>query len=80
MAKVIWKGWSKPSDQIPQPLSVTLGGNLRPNSEQQSQPKPENRPSPTQLEERARLVAAIQRRHPQATTEQIVRELEAWGE
>jgi hypothetical protein len=32
------------------------------------------------LEERARLVAEIKKYHPKATTEQIVRSLEEWGE
>jgi hypothetical protein len=32
MAKVIDKGWSKPGDEIPQPVGVVLGGNLRPSS------------------------------------------------
>jgi hypothetical protein len=38
MAKVINKGWSKPGDEIPQPISVVLGKNLRQNSKPQSPP------------------------------------------
>jgi hypothetical protein len=48
--------------------------------QQQLPPKPIEQPSPMQLEERARLVAEIKRHHPKATTEQIVKDLEAWGE
>jgi hypothetical protein len=33
-----------------------------------------------QLAERARLVAAIKLHHPKLTTEEILEELEAWGE
>jgi hypothetical protein len=73
--KHIHKGWSKPGD--PQPIGVALGNNLRHNVEP---PKPVKQPSPMELEERERLVAEIKRHHPQATTEQIVRHLEAWGE
>jgi hypothetical protein len=43
-------------------------------------PKPAKQPSKTRLEERARLVAAIKLHHPKATTEQIERDLEEWGE
>jgi hypothetical protein len=75
MAKHIREGLAKPSDEIPRPVSVVLGDNLR----QNSKPKVKQ-PSPTQLEERARLVAEIKKHHPKATTEQIVRDLEAWGE
>ena len=32
MAKHIYKGWSKPGDEIPQPVGIVLGGNLRQNS------------------------------------------------
>ena len=42
--------------------------------------KPKKQPSKMQLEERERLVAEIKKHHPQATTEQIVQDLEAWGE
>jgi hypothetical protein len=42
--------------------------------------KPAKPPSPMQLEERERLVAEIKRHHPKATTEQIVKDLDAWGE
>jgi hypothetical protein len=73
--KLINKGWAKPGDEIPQPVSIVLGGNLRQNTE----PKIKQ-PSPMQLEERERLVAEIKRHHPQATTEQILKDLEAWGE
>ena len=75
MAKLIHDGWSKPGDDIPQPVGIVLGGNLRQNTE----PKIKQ-PSPMQLEESERLVAKIKRHHPKATTEQIVRHLEAWGE
>ena len=80
MAKVINKGWSKPGDEIPQPVGVVLGGNQSRNSEPQSPPKPKRPPSKMQLEERERLVAEIKKHHPQATTEQIIRHLEVWGE
>ena len=75
MAKHIHEGWAKPSDEIPRPVSVVLGDNLR----QNSKPKVKQ-PSPTQLEERERLVAEIKRHHPQATTEQIIHHLEVWRE
>jgi hypothetical protein len=38
MAKVINKGWYSSSDEIPQPISVVLGKNLRQNSKPQSPP------------------------------------------
>jgi len=38
MAKLINKGWSKPGDEIPQPISVLLGGNLRQASRPPSPP------------------------------------------
>ena len=38
MAKLINKGWSKPSDEIPQPIFVVLGSNLRQDSKPQSKP------------------------------------------
>jgi hypothetical protein len=38
MAKHIRKGWSTSSDEIPQPISVVLGKNLRQNSRPQSPP------------------------------------------
>jgi hypothetical protein len=38
MAKHIFKGWSKPGDVIPQPISVVLGRNLRPSSKTSSSP------------------------------------------
>jgi hypothetical protein len=79
MAKHIHEGWAKPSDVIPQPISVVLGSNLRQNAEPPKN-KPIKQPSPMQLEERERLVAQIKRHHPKATTEQIIRHLEAWGE
>ncbi len=40
MAQLINLGWSKPGDEIPQPVGVVLGGNLRTKSEPQSPPKP----------------------------------------
>jgi hypothetical protein len=48
-------------------------------------PKPQIKPtlpppSKAQLEERERLVAEIKKHHPGATTEGIIRHLEAWGE
>ena len=52
--KHIHKGWAKPGDEIPQPIGVALGNNLRQNAEP---PRPKKQPSPMQLEERARLVA-----------------------
>jgi hypothetical protein len=36
--KHIHKGWWKPGDEIPQPISVVLGGNLR------QGPRPPSRP------------------------------------
>ena len=75
--KHIHTGWAKPGDEIPQPIGVALGNNLRQNA---GPPRPKKQPSPMQLEERERLVAEIKRHHPKATTEQIVRHLEAWGE
>jgi hypothetical protein len=44
-----------------------------------SPPKPEKPPSKTLSDEQKRLVAEIKRHHPMATTEGILRELEAWG-
>jgi hypothetical protein len=41
MAKLIFEGWSKPGDVIPQPISVVLGRNLRKNSEPSSPPPKE---------------------------------------
>jgi hypothetical protein len=38
MAKLIYKGRSKPGDEIPQPISVVLGSNLKPNSKPQLPP------------------------------------------
>jgi hypothetical protein len=73
MAKLINKGWSKPGDDIPQPVGIVLGSNLRP-------PKPEKPPSKMLSDEQERLVAEIKRHHLQATTEQILRHLEVWGE
>jgi hypothetical protein len=36
--KHIHKGWSKPGDEIPQPIGVVLGGNLRQGSKPQLPP------------------------------------------
>jgi hypothetical protein len=36
--KHIYKGWSKPGEEIPQPISVVLGNNLRQNSKPQLPP------------------------------------------
>ena len=45
MGKLIYKGLSKPSDEIPQPISVVLGGNLRQTSKPPSPPpKQEEKP------------------------------------
>jgi len=45
MGKLIYKGLSKPSDEIPQPISVVLDGNLRQTSKSQSPPpKQEDKP------------------------------------
>ena len=38
MGKLIYKGLSKPSDEIPQPISVVLGSNLRQGSKPSSTP------------------------------------------
>ena len=38
MAKHIHEGWAKPSDEIPQPISVVLGSNLRQGSKPSSTP------------------------------------------
>ena len=43
-------------------------------------PKPEKPPSKTLSDVQKRLVAEIKRHHPKATTEQIVKDLDAWGE
>ena len=76
MAKYTYVGWYKPDDEIPQPIGIVLGGNLRQNAEP---PKPEKPPSKTLSDEQKRLVAEIKRHHPMATTEGILRELAAWG-
>jgi hypothetical protein len=39
MGNVTHHGWYKPSDEIPQPISILLGSNLRKNSEQASKPQ-----------------------------------------
>ena len=78
MAKLIYKGWLKPGDEIPQPMGVVLGGNLRQNAEPPKN-KPDKQPLPTLSDEQERLVAEIKRHHPKATTEQILRHLEVWG-
>ena len=78
MAKLIYKGWLKPGDEIPQ-MGVVLGGNLRQNAEPLKN-KPDKQPLPTLSDEQERLVAEIKRHHPKATTEQILRHLEVWGE
>ena len=70
--KLINRGWAKPGDEIAQPVGIVLGGNLTP-------PKPEKPPSKTLSDEQRRLVAEIKRHHPMATTEQILKDLEAWG-
>jgi hypothetical protein len=45
MAKLIYKGRSKPGDEIPQPISVLLGSNLRQGSRPPSPPpKQEDKP------------------------------------
>jgi hypothetical protein len=38
MAKLIYKGWSKAGEEIPQPISIVLGNNLRQNSKPQAPP------------------------------------------
>ena len=78
MAKLINKGWSKPGDEIPQPIGIVLGSNLRRNTEPPEN-KPVKQPSKTLSDEQKRLVAEIKRHHPMATTEQILKDLEAWG-
>ena len=77
MAKHTYKGFYKESDEIPPPIGIVLGGNLRENVEP---PKPVKQPSPTQFEERERLVAEIKKHHPNATREEILRHLAPWGE
>ena len=77
--KLINRGWAKPGDEIPQPIGVVLGGNLRQNAEPLKN-KPDKQPLPTLSDEQERLVAEIKRHHPKATTEQILRHLEVWGE
>jgi hypothetical protein len=79
MGKLIYEGLAKASDEIPQPIGVVLGANLRQNAEPPKN-KPDKQPSPMQLEERERLVAEIKRHHPQTTTEGILKHLEEWGE
>jgi hypothetical protein len=44
MAKVIDHGWSKPSDQIAQPISIVMGKNLRKNSQEPSKPQKAEKP------------------------------------
>ena len=45
MAKLIYKGWYKSGEEIPQPISVVLGNNLRQNSKPPSPPpKQEDKP------------------------------------
>jgi hypothetical protein len=44
MGKVTHRGWYSSSDEIPQPISVVLGSNLRQNSKPQPpQPKDEDK-------------------------------------
>jgi hypothetical protein len=47
--------------------------------QQQSPPKPEKQPFKTLSDEQERLVAEIKLHHPKATTEGILKHLEAWG-
>jgi hypothetical protein len=42
MAKHIHDGWSTSSDEIPQPIGVVLGSNLRQSSKLPSPPSPKN--------------------------------------
>ena len=56
-----------------------------PNEPEKPPSKPQTKPtlpppSEARLEERERLVAEIKKHHPGATTEGIIKELEAWGE
>jgi hypothetical protein len=45
MAKLINRGWYKPGDEIPQPIGIVLGSNLRPASKPPSKPpKQEDKP------------------------------------
>jgi hypothetical protein len=45
MGKLIYEGLSKASDEIPQPISVVLGSNLRQGSKRSSMPpKQEDKP------------------------------------
>ena len=45
MGKLIYEGGSKPGDEIPQPISVVLGCNLRQDSKSPSPPpKQEDKP------------------------------------
>ena len=48
MAKYIFKGFSKTSDEIPQPNFVVLGSNLRENSKPQAPPKDEKQDEPAE--------------------------------
>jgi hypothetical protein len=75
--KHTYKGFYKESDEIPQPIGIVLGGNLR---QKAGPPRPKKQPSSMQLEERARLVAEIKKHHPNATREEILRHLAPWGE
>ena len=52
----------KPGDEIPQPISAVLGGNLRQNAEPPKN-KPDKQPLPTLSDEQERLVAEIKRHH-----------------
>lgn len=74
--KHVHRGWAQPGDAIPQPTGIVLGSGLRRNTDP---PEPARPPSKTLSDEQRRPVAQIKLHHPQATTEQIVKDLEAWG-
>jgi len=50
MAKLIYEGWSKPGEEIPQPISVVLGSNLKQNFKPQAPPKDEDKQDPEPAE------------------------------
>jgi hypothetical protein len=61
MAKLIYKGWSKPGEEIPQPISVVLGNNLRQGSRPTS-PTPKDEEKQSLEEKPAKAVGANEHR------------------
>ena len=68
MGRLINHGWSRSQDEIPEPISILLGRNLRQNSERPSKPpKQSRRPRPAKKKSRKRTTrtSQIARRRPQ---------------